>query len=235
MKKLSKETGDGPLSPNTLSARDSGTGAGTGDGPLSPLRQGDREPSPVSPAPPVIAVCGVKNSGKTTLLAGLVNYFSEQGLKVAVIKHDGHDFSCDVPGTDSYRLHEAGAYGTAVYSSSRIFLHKETTAASAQTLISLFPEADIIFVEGVKDSPLPKIEVIRREISDHPASCPEGRFLIATDWEEEHFTEPTANLNDIPTIAERIKLTAATGPATGAATRAATGDRSRWREKSTPR
>ena len=25
------------------------------------------------------------------------------GLKVAVIKHDGHDFEADVPGTDSYR------------------------------------------------------------------------------------------------------------------------------------
>ena len=156
-------------------------------------------------SPPVIAVCGVKNSGKTTLLAGLVKHFSEEGYKVAVIKHDGHDFTCDVPGTDSYRLHDAGAYGTAVYSGSRIFLHKETTGASAQALISMFPEADIIFVEGLKDSTLPKIEVIRREISDRPASRPEGRFLIATDWEEGHFNEPSADLGDIPGIAGIIR------------------------------
>ena len=59
----------------------------------------------------IVAVCGVKNSGKTTLLAGLVEELVARGKKVAVIKHDGHDFSCDIPGTDSDRLKKAGAYG----------------------------------------------------------------------------------------------------------------------------
>ena len=75
----------------------------------------------------IIAVCGVKNSGKTTLLVKLVKNLTERGVKTAVIKHDGHDFSCDVEGTDSYRMKESGAYGTAVFSEQRIFIHKSGT------------------------------------------------------------------------------------------------------------
>ena len=65
--------------------------------------------------PAVLAVSGVHNSGKTTLLEKLLPVLRSRGLKVGVIKHDGHDFTPDVPGTDSYRLREAGAEGVAVY------------------------------------------------------------------------------------------------------------------------
>ena len=61
--------------------------------------------------PAVLAVSGVHNSGKTTLLEKLLPVLRSRGLKVGVIKHDGHDFTPDVPGTDSYRLREAGAEG----------------------------------------------------------------------------------------------------------------------------
>ena len=44
----------------------------------------------------------VKNSGKTTLICRLLEIFKDKGLKVAVLKHDGHDFVPDVPGTDTY-------------------------------------------------------------------------------------------------------------------------------------
>ena len=66
--------------------------------------------------PAVLAISGVHNSGKTTLLEKLLPVLRSRWLKVGVIKHDGHDFTPDVPGTDSYRLREAGAEGVAVYS-----------------------------------------------------------------------------------------------------------------------
>ena len=59
--------------------------------------------------PAVLAISGVHNSGKTTLLEKLLPVLRSRWLKVGVIKHDGHDFTPDVPGTDSYRLREAGA------------------------------------------------------------------------------------------------------------------------------
>ena len=39
--------------------------------------------------PVLMAVCGVKNSGKTTLITRLLPLLCERGLKVATIKHDG--------------------------------------------------------------------------------------------------------------------------------------------------
>ena len=66
--------------------------------------------------PAVLAVSGLHNSGKTTLLEKLLPALRSRGLKVGIIKHDGHDFTPDVPGTDSYRLREAGAEEVAVYS-----------------------------------------------------------------------------------------------------------------------
>ena len=72
--------------------------------------------------PAVLAVSGLHNSGKTTLLEKLLPALRSRGLKVGIIKHDGHDFTPDVPGTDSYRLREAGADGVAVYSGQRYLL-----------------------------------------------------------------------------------------------------------------
>ena len=75
--------------------------------------------------PAVLAVSGVHNSGKTTLLEKLLPVLRSRGLKVGIIKHDGHDFTPDVPGTDSFRLREAGAEGVAVYSGTRYLLTEE--------------------------------------------------------------------------------------------------------------
>ena len=71
---------------------------------------------------PMAAVCGVKNSGKTAVLCGLLPELKHLGIRTAVIKHDGHDFTPDVPGTDSFRLRQAGAEPVAVYSSQRFLL-----------------------------------------------------------------------------------------------------------------
>lgn len=152
----------------------------------------------------IAAVCGVKNSGKTTLLTGIVKELAGRGIRTAAIKHDGHDFSCDIPGTDSFRLKEAGAYGTAVFSGSRLFVHKTGTKEGPEEIAGMFPEADVILIEGLKEAGLPKIEVIRKGISAYPVSNPEGRFLIVTDTDPAGFGEETAGFGEIERIADRI-------------------------------
>jgi len=62
-----------------------------------------------SASPPVIAVCGFKNSGKTTLLEGVIPVLCNQGLAVGVIKHDAHGVQVDHQGKDSDRLFRVGA------------------------------------------------------------------------------------------------------------------------------
>ena len=151
----------------------------------------------------IFAVCGSKNSGKTTLIEKPVLCMNEKGLEVAVIKHDGHDFECDVPGTDSYRFSKAGAYGTAVFSDKRVFVHKQGARETEKELIRMFPEADVIILEGMKNSTYPKIEIVRSTISEEIVSNPEGRFLIISDLEKDHFDEPVLGFDEIDEITRR--------------------------------
>ena len=165
-------------------------------------RAADQEKKPL-----ILAVSGVKNSGKTTLIAGLLPRLRAFGWKVATIKHDGHDFEPDVPGTDTYRHRQAGAYGTAIFSGTRLMVIKEA-AVTERELFAAFPEADLILLEGLKHSPYPKIEIVREGNSKKIVCDPETLLGIATDRKDTGgFPAGTAvyHLNDWDGIAGAIR------------------------------
>ncbi|MFI3208435.1 MAG: molybdopterin-guanine dinucleotide biosynthesis protein B [Eubacteriales bacterium] len=109
----------------------------------------------------VLAVSGFKNSGKTTLIEKLITVFIKEGLKVATIKHDGHDFAGDCEGTDTYRHMQAGAMGTAIFSNNKYRIINQVTIDEKE-LFSAFEYADIILLEGFKYSDYPKIEIVKQ-------------------------------------------------------------------------
>lgn len=131
----------------------------------------------VEKRPFFFAVSGYKNTGKTTLIERLIPVLAQRGYKVAVIKHDGHDFECDVPGTDSYRHREAGACGTAVFSSRRFFISREYDGADEKMIASAFPDADVILIEGLKGSQYPKY------VCGYPEKEPPEPELLADEVE----------------------------------------------------
>ena len=108
----------------------------------------------------MIAVCGAKNAGKTTLIEKLIQVLVRRGIRTAVIKHDGHSFEPDREGTDSFRALSAGAAGAAVFDAEKFQLVR-CAPVTERELASFFPEADLILLEGFKDSSWPKIEVMR--------------------------------------------------------------------------
>ncbi len=150
--------------------------------------------------PKCLAISGVKNSGKTTLIVKLIPQLTGYGLKVATIKHDGHDFEADVPGTDSFLHKSAGAYGTAVFSSSKFMVVKDTDSCSAEFLAGLFPEADLILLEGFKHSLYPKLEIIRSDVSQSGVCDPETLLGLVTDLPLAFNNVPVFGLNDIENI-----------------------------------
>lgn len=159
----------------------------------------------------IIAISGVKNSGKTTLIEKILGILKEKGIKAAVIKHDGHEFSADVPGTDTYRHLSAGAAGTICYSATKYMLVKNQADPDPNELIKAFPDADMIIMEGLKNSPYPKIEIVRRGNSDTPICPPESLIGIATDIAEEDRKFPKAyegsriyDLNNAEEIAQAL-------------------------------
>lgn len=157
----------------------------------------------------IFAISGVKNSGKTTLITRLLPILSGQGLLVATIKHDGHDFNADVPGTDTYRHFHAGAYGTAIFSDHKYMIVKQQPGVTEEQLMDLFPEADLILLEGFKTCPYRKIELIRK--GNSVKSVCEGYDLaaIATDLapgelKRTDLSIPILDLNDPQKIAACI-------------------------------
>lgn len=130
--------------------------------------------------PYIVAVSGVKNSGKTTFSERLIPCLRRRGWAVAVIKHDGHGFEPDVPGTDSFRLRAAGAAGIAVYSDDRWMVVREEPG-NLEKLIGQFADFDIVLLEGQKYSSYPKIELVRGGVSEAAVCDPATLLAIATD------------------------------------------------------
>ncbi|MEG0378540.1 MAG: molybdopterin-guanine dinucleotide biosynthesis protein B, partial [Eubacterium sp.] len=154
--------------------------------------------------PQILAISGVKNSGKTTYLEKIINELRKKDLKIAVIKHDGHDFEADVKGTDSYRYAQAGAYGTAVFSKNKFMAVKACSEPNEKELMKLFPEADIILIEGLKNSEYSKIELIRKEISNESVCSKETLMAIVTDTEIFMEGVPVLGFEDIAEMCELI-------------------------------
>jgi len=152
--------------------------------------------------PYIIAVCGLKNCGKTTFVVGLIKELKQLGLRVAAFKHVAHDFICDTNGTDSWRFSEAGAESVAVYSGHRYMFIKEEPG-KPEDLIHLAGDCDIIVIEGGKNLPYPKIAIVREGISAEPVTR-ENLIAVATDT---GYTDPdvtTIDLNDHKAAADII-------------------------------
>ena len=115
--------------------------------------------------PVIFAISGEKNSGKTTLIEAVLPILAERGYRVAVIKHDGHSFEPDVSGTDTRRFFDAGAIGTAVFDSEKFMLVKRQSV-NVRQLFEAFPDADLILIEGLKDSGYAKLRLTAGEWMD---------------------------------------------------------------------
>ncbi len=140
--------------------------------------------------PLAVAVAGHSGAGKTTLLERAAGALSERGLEIGYLKSGAHRIDLDLEGKDSERLRRAGAAPVAVEGRggrahfpgpgpqlipdshdpappsaspaslrggdhlSRVFLWN---------LRHLFGGCDLLLIEGMKASPLPKILVNRAD------------------------------------------------------------------------
>lgn len=135
-------------------------------------------PNPHTPA--VVAVSGVKNSGKTTLIAAMLPHLIAAGRTIAVVKHDGHSFLADPEGTDTGKHMDAGACGTAIFDSDKYKVVRRVPVTEEE-LIPMFPEADLILLEGFKHTKWPKLEVVRAGNSDDFVCDPNTILALVTD------------------------------------------------------
>ena len=95
----------------------------------------------------IIKFIGYSGSGKTTLIEKIVKKLSDEGIKVATIKHDVHGLDIDKEGKDSYRYSLAGA-NISIVSSQEMTVFKYHDELKLEDIISKIENIDIIIVEG---------------------------------------------------------------------------------------
>ena len=156
---------------------------------------------------PVVSVVGKSDSGKTTLMEGVIRALAERGWRVGTVKHHVHDFDIDVPGKDSWRHAKAGAVVTMIASPDKLgMIRKVDHEPTLDELVETAGDVDILLTEGFKRAGNVRIEVSRLARSDELICAPEELFALVTDGHYD-VDVPTFDLNDHAGVAELIERT----------------------------
>ena len=169
--------------------------------------------------PPLFGVVGWKNSGKTTLMVGLIGELTRRGYAVSVIKHAHAKFEIDHEGRDSYKMREAGACQVAL-SSPRRFARDARAGRRAGNVVrrhpSLMPaNATSCWSRAISARRFPR----SRFAAMAPPRAKSCRATSRRSWrlprivlESEHGSLPVFDLNDVKGIADFVIATVGLKP-----------------------
>lgn len=111
--------------------------------------------------PPLVALYGYSESGKTSLLVDLIEKFTAKEVNVCTIKHKPAEVSVDEEGKDTWRHVNAGSNLT-VFSTqveTDFFLPNKCDLEEIVDLIARVGKCDLVLAEGFKSSSAPKVAV----------------------------------------------------------------------------
>lgn len=152
---------------------------------------------------PIIGFSAFSGTGKTTLIEHLIVCFKKKGVRLAVIKHDTHDFIIDYPGKDSWRFTQAGADIVLISSPVKTAI-MEQCSHTLEENIACMQGVDLILVEGYKQEDLPRVGICRKGTGKGLPCCLEDYIAIVTD--DEILTAkcscPCFGLDEVPALAE---------------------------------
>ena len=146
------------------------------------------------PTIPRIGFAAFSGTGKTTLVEKLVRSLKAKGVRLAVIKHDGHRFEIDKEGKDTYRYTQAGADITVITSSEK-FAYMEQREASLEQVTAMIHDVDLILVEGYKYAEhLPQIGIDRKATGKGFTHPVEHFIAVVTDGQVEEISSGQVNI-----------------------------------------
>jgi len=153
---------------------------------------------------PVLGFSAYSGAGKTTLIERLIPIFKHRGLRLAVIKHDGHRFEIDQEGKDSWRFAQAGADAVIVSSSEKV-AYIQQRALPLEQLVGLVHGVDLILVEGYKAADLPQIGIARKASGKSLPFDIDHYIAIVTDIDMERTSSPPCfGFNEMDALADFI-------------------------------
>lgn len=137
---------------------------------------------------PIVTISASQSkSGKTAVATALINRLSQRGIVVGMVKSDGHGFSMDQEGTDTWKASQAGAKAVAIAGPNgyAMVVHGESMQRQQQ-LIRLANEmpVDLVLLESRSHGVAPIIEVVRANHNDIRLQQLEDIVAVVTDIDD---------------------------------------------------
>ena len=137
---------------------------------------------------PIVTISASQSkSGKTAVATSLINRLSQRGIVVGMVKSDGHGFSMDQEGTDTWKASQAGAKAVAIAGPNgyAMEVHGESMQRQQQ-LIRLANEmpVDLVLLESRSHGVAPIIEVVRANHNDTRLQQLEDIVAVVTDIDD---------------------------------------------------
>ncbi|EGS37202.1 MAG: molybdopterin-guanine dinucleotide biosynthesis protein MobB [Veillonella sp. oral taxon 780] len=137
---------------------------------------------------PIVTISASQSkSGKTAVATSLINRLSQRGIVVGMVKSDGHGFSMDQEGTDTWKASQAGAKAVAIAGPNgyAMVVHGESMQRQQQ-LIRLANEmpVDLVLLESRSHGVAPIIEVVRANHNDTRLQQLEDIVAVVTDIDD---------------------------------------------------
>lgn len=151
---------------------------------------------------PVYSFIAKSGTGKTTLIEKLIPELKSRGLRVAVMKHDAHEFDVDKPGKDSWRMTHAGADVTVIASATHSAV-MENRPVPADELLKGIRDVDVILTEGYQQGPWKKIGVHRAASGNVLPVISDSYIAVAADGDVD-VPAPHIGLDDVKSLADFI-------------------------------
>ena len=152
---------------------------------------------------PVIGFSAFSGTGKTTLLEQVVRSLTGQGVRVGVVKHDGHSFEIDHPGKDSWRYAQAGARAVVIASDERTAVVEQSGGDLSQCLARI-QGVDVILVEGFKHADIPRVGLCRKATGKPLPEPAENYIAVVTDDPALSSAGPRFSFGDAEPLAQFI-------------------------------
>lgn len=129
---------------------------------------------------PVLGFAAYSGTGKTTLIEQIIPRLKNEGIRLAVIKHDAHGLKFDKEGKDSWRFSNAGADYSLVNGpeQSAIFVSRPLSLEEA---IGMITDVDLILIEGYKTGAFDKVGISRMETGKGFPDDPKYFKALVTD------------------------------------------------------
>lgn len=137
---------------------------------------------------PIVTISASQSkSGKTTVATALIHQLSQRGIVVGMVKSDGHGFSMDQEGTDTWKASQAGAKAVAIAGPNgyAMVVHGESMQRQQQ-LIRLANEmpVDLVILESRSHGVAPIIEVVRANHNETRLPQLEEIVAVVTDIDD---------------------------------------------------